>query len=70
MALYQQRLNIVEKENEATKVEELVGGGQVEELIQQATEEAVLANKLIEEYGFDGKVEQPPKDQFEYFEAK
>eukprot|EP01112_Ceratiomyxa_fruticulosa_P010849 TRINITY_DN2886_c0_g1_i2.p1 TRINITY_DN2886_c0_g1~~TRINITY_DN2886_c0_g1_i2.p1 ORF type:complete len:134 (-),score=25.83 TRINITY_DN2886_c0_g1_i2:113-514(-) len=55
------RLSIVEKETDLTKIEELIAGGQVEELIEKAKDELDLIPFMVEGKPWEVDPLCPPK---------
>jgi len=64
--IVQYRLNIVQEEKDVEKLEERIGMGQVEELIEQAEFELLAARAMIESRGWEPLVEQAPLGQWKW----
>ena len=57
-----ERINVLNSTDDLTKVEASIGGGQVEQLIQQAEDELSLIPKLIAARAFDPYDGNPPEE--------
>ncbi|KAJ1957789.1 hypothetical protein EC988_000652 [Linderina pennispora] len=66
-ALTAHRLKIVEQNEDAEKIEALIDGGQLEELIKVANDELTLIGKMAEWKAWEPLEEPAPPRQWEYF---
>ncbi|KAJ2316617.1 hypothetical protein GGI00_006968, partial [Coemansia sp. RSA 2681] len=66
-AITTHRLKIAEANDDTAKIEELIGGGQIEELIFQAEDEIKLVSKMAEWRAWEPLEEPAPPRQWEYF---
>ncbi|KAJ2737227.1 hypothetical protein IW152_000248 [Coemansia sp. BCRC 34962] len=66
-AITAHRLKIVEENDDTAKIEELIGSGQIEELICQAEDEIKLISKMAEWRPWEPLEEPAPPRQWEYF---
>ncbi|ORX73794.1 hypothetical protein DL89DRAFT_4102 [Linderina pennispora] len=66
-ALTAHRLKIVEQNEDAEKIEALIDGGQLEELIKVANDELSLIGKMAEWKAWEPLEELAPPRQWEYF---
>ncbi|CAI8007590.1 NADH dehydrogenase [ubiquinone] 1 alpha subcomplex subunit 5 [Geodia barretti] len=64
--IVQQRLQIVQAETNISAIEEKIGCGQVEELIEQAERELALAHKMEEWGPWQPLVSEPPPGQWKW----
>jgi NADH dehydrogenase (ubiquinone) 1 alpha subcomplex subunit 5 len=60
------RLAIVENEPDIQKMEEKIGMGQIEEVIDQAQNELQTARLMVEYRIWESLVEEPPEDQYRW----
>ena len=63
-AVVKQRLALVQAENDIKKLEEKIGMGQIEEVIEQAEYELETTRVLVESKAWEPLVEQAPKGQW------
>ncbi|KAJ2866230.1 hypothetical protein GGH94_001685 [Coemansia aciculifera] len=66
-AITAHRLKIAEQNDDTSKIEELIGSGQIEELIYQAEDEIKLISKMAEWKAWEPLEEPAPPRQWEYF---
>uniref|UniRef100_A0A914CJP9 NADH dehydrogenase [ubiquinone] 1 alpha subcomplex subunit 5 n=1 Tax=Acrobeloides nanus TaxID=290746 RepID=A0A914CJP9_9BILA len=64
--LVKQRLILVESEPDPQKLEERIGMGQLEEVIEQAEYELRTCRAIIDSKAWEPLVEQPPKGQWNW----
>ncbi|VEL19053.1 unnamed protein product [Protopolystoma xenopodis] len=65
-AVLTSRLKAVMMESDVLKLEKLIGGGQVEELITQANREYDLAKMMLRHKVWEPLVEEPHPDQWKW----
>uniref|UniRef100_A0A1I7UDF9 NADH dehydrogenase [ubiquinone] 1 alpha subcomplex subunit 5 n=1 Tax=Caenorhabditis tropicalis TaxID=1561998 RepID=A0A1I7UDF9_9PELO len=65
-AVVKQRLALVQAENDIKKLEEKIGMGQIEEVIEQAEHELETTRVLVESKAWESLVEQAPKGQWSW----
>ncbi|KAF6019844.1 NDUFA5 [Bugula neritina] len=65
-AIVNARRSVVTQESDLNLLESKIGGGQVEELILQASRELSLARKMLEWKPWEPLVEDAPKDQWKW----
>ncbi|KAJ2910605.1 hypothetical protein GGI21_000701 [Coemansia aciculifera] len=66
-AITTHRLKIAEENEDTSKIEELIGSGQIEELVHQAEDEIKLIAKMAEWKAWEPLQEPAPPRQWEYF---
>ncbi|KAK6052716.1 ETC complex I subunit region [Cooperia oncophora] len=65
-AIVKQRLALVQSEDSIPALEEKIGMGQIEEVIEQAEYELEAARAIIESKAWEPLVEAPPKGQWDW----
>ncbi|XP_067928734.1 NADH dehydrogenase [ubiquinone] 1 alpha subcomplex subunit 5-like [Watersipora subatra] len=65
-AIVNTRQAIVNQEKDVSVIESKIGGGQIEELISQATKELSLSKKMLSWQPWEPLVEKAPKDQWKW----
>ncbi|KAJ2745975.1 hypothetical protein GGI20_001739 [Coemansia sp. BCRC 34301] len=66
-AITTHRLKVAEENDDTAKIEELIGSGQIEELVYQAEDELKLISKMAEWKAWEPLEEPAPPRQWEYF---
>ncbi|XP_028618495.1 NADH dehydrogenase [ubiquinone] 1 alpha subcomplex subunit 5 [Grammomys surdaster] len=61
-----EKLDMVKAEPDVKKLENLLQGGEVEEVILQAEKELSLARKMLQWKPWEPLVEEPPADQWKW----
>ncbi|CAH3114648.1 unnamed protein product [Pocillopora meandrina] len=61
-----QRLDVVEQESDIPQLENKLGAGQIEEVIQQAEDELSLAKKMQDWQPWEPLENPPPADQWKW----
>jgi NADH dehydrogenase (ubiquinone) 1 alpha subcomplex subunit 5 len=69
-ALTQQRLAVVESNEDVAEIERTIGAGQIEELIMQAKDELTLVPKMEEWKPWEPLETPVPKGQWDYSSTK
>ncbi|VDD96110.1 unnamed protein product [Enterobius vermicularis] len=64
--IVKRRLALVEQEPDIQKLEEKIGMGQIEEVIQQAEYELQAARAILQSKAWEPLVEKPPEDQWKW----
>uniref|UniRef100_A0A0N5AA21 Complex I subunit B13 n=1 Tax=Syphacia muris TaxID=451379 RepID=A0A0N5AA21_9BILA len=64
--IVKRRLALVQQEPDIQKLEEKIGMGQIEEVIQQAEYELQTARSIYESKAWEPLVEEPPADQWKW----
>lgn len=65
-AIVKERLALVESEYDIRKLEERIGMGQIEEVIEQAQNELQTARLMLEYQVWEPLIEKPSEDQWRW----